>query len=404
MKTKHRMRHGDVKVANLRDLVNAHGHEQTARVLGEALEEGDLLPESFSLRALAEGLIGADFVARLNPMRMGGLVPLSEAPVDLSAFSAITGQIVFSKILQGWNEADGGVFDALATVVPTSFESERIPGIGKIDLEGQQVEPGMPYPQAGFGQQYVDTPVTTKNGLIVSVTKEAVFFDRTGLVLRNAGTVGDRLSKHRLKRLLRTILGITGGNSYLWNGTSYAMFLSGGSDPYNNLRTGAANVLSDWAAVNGARLQLSQNKDPDTGNPIEVSGPMTLIVPPELGAQARMIVGATSLVTKTNSGNLETGTTINPARDFVSGIVESALMRDLLVASGLTLAQASATWLYGDPKRAVNWMQNWGLTVVQAPSQNPDEFHRDIVAQWKASERGVAAVMEPRVLSKTSAY
>ena len=34
--------------------------------------------------------------------------------------------------------------------------------------------------------------------------------------------------------------------------------------------------------------------------------------------------------------------------------------------------------------------------VVQAPANNDDEFTRDIVAKYKASERGVAAVMEPR--------
>ena len=35
----------------------------------------------------------------------------------------------------------------------------------------------------GFGEEYVETPMTTKHGEIIAVTREAVFFDRTGMVL-----------------------------------------------------------------------------------------------------------------------------------------------------------------------------------------------------------------------------
>ena len=37
-------------------------------------------------------------------------------------------------------------------------------------------------------------------------------------------------------------------------------------------------------------------------------------------------------------------------------------------------------------------MENWPITVTQAPSNSEAEFNQDIVLRFKASERGAAAV------------
>ena len=46
----------------------------------------------------------------------------------------------------------------------------------------------------GFGEDYIETPSTTKRGFIVPVTKEAIFFDRTHLVLSRAPPKSARCS------------------------------------------------------------------------------------------------------------------------------------------------------------------------------------------------------------------
>ena len=66
----------------------------------------------------------------------------------------------------------------------------RIEAALLIPGDGEPIRPGMPYPEFEFGQQYWDTPATTKHGFIVSLTKEAIFFDRTALVMRRAGEAG----------------------------------------------------------------------------------------------------------------------------------------------------------------------------------------------------------------------
>ena len=38
---------------------------------------------------------------------------------------------------------------------------------------------------------------------------------------------------------------------------------------------------------------------------------------------------------------------------------------------------------------AFAYMENWPITVVQAPANSEAEFNQDIVARFKASERGI---------------
>ena len=58
-----------------------------------------------------------------------------------------------------------------------------------------------------------------------------------------------------------------------------------------------------------------------------------------------------------------------------------------LVASGVAAAAAQKYWL-GDPAKAFAYMENWPITVVQAPNNSEAEFNQDIVARYKASGAG----------------
>ena len=102
--------------------------------------------------------------------------------VDTTAFLNVTGQVVYSKILEAYRN-ESFVVSKLVDTIPTRLDGERIPGAGRVGEEVTEIHPGMPYPNSGFGEDYIETPATSKRGLIVPVTKEAIFFDRTHLVL-----------------------------------------------------------------------------------------------------------------------------------------------------------------------------------------------------------------------------
>jgi hypothetical protein len=196
------------------------GAEQTSRHLCEALTNRDLAPEDFSIRDLAEALVpdGRQWVRMLDP-RSGGGVSVMESTdgVDVTAFLNVTGQVVYSKILDAYTQ-EAFVASKLVQTIPTRLDGEKIPGISRIADVVEQVSPGMPYPHLGFGEDYIETPSTAKRGFIVPVTKEAIFFDRTHLVLSRAAEVGEILGLNKEKRLLDLIVGVT--NNYKQNGAS----------------------------------------------------------------------------------------------------------------------------------------------------------------------------------------
>ena len=70
------------------------------------------------------------------------------------------------------------------------------------------------------------------------------------------------------------------------------------------------------------------------------------------------------------------------------------------MASGVTAANAKKWWFLGDFRRAFAYMENWPITVTQAPANSEADFNQDIVLRFKASERGAAAVINPRYVIK----
>jgi hypothetical protein len=396
---------------SIKSIVESHGVGPTCEILAEELRDGQIKPQDFSFKELAESFCGHVWVQRLNPRnveRFSKATNVMEAGegVDVSAFGDITGQIIFSKIQQGWMQA-GMIGDQLFETVPTVFDGERIPGIGRITHTGSAIRPGMPYPELGFGEQYWDTPSTTKHGLIVSLTKEAIFFDRTSLVLRRAAEVGERLRYNKELRQLAVFAGVTvtienevfAGNNHKWNGTSYNTYQTGAN--LIGINSLASTPLIDWTTVNQMEQLFVNLLDPDTDLPINIV-PDTMVVMPLNWHLANRIVKATNVRTSTPgfavSGNPQQTDAPNPVANY--SLLKSPLLRQLMVNSGLSTTQVDQYWWLGQPKKSFWYMENWPLTTVQAPPQNTEEFDRDIVMRWKSSERGTPWSADPRYIAQ----
>jgi hypothetical protein len=79
---------------------------------------------------------------------------------------------------------------------------------------------------------------------------------------------------------------------------------------------------------------------------------------------------------------------------------------DLMVVSSQLLAARAATdtdWWLGDLTKAIAYSQLWDVVTAEAPANNEQDFRRDIVFQWKASEMGRAWVRNPRYLCESRA-
>ena len=130
----------------------------------------------------------------------------------------------------------------------------------------------MPYPSLGFGEDYIDTPQTTKRGFIVPVTKEAIFFDRTHLILQRAAEVGEVLGLNKEKRLLDLLVGTT--NNYTWKGAAYNTYSAAGTGvaPDGNWVNQLTDELVDWTDVDAAEQLFANILDPNTGEPVLIAG------------------------------------------------------------------------------------------------------------------------------------
>jgi len=383
-----------IKYRELKRRYELDGAQKTVEHLGQSLREKHLRPEDFSIRDLAEALIpdGHQWVRQLDPRSTAGVNVMETGDgVDVSAFLNVTGQVIYSRIMDAYTQ-DAFVMSRLVDTVPTRLDGEKIPGISRIADEVESVAPGMPYPHLGFGEDYIETPSTTKRGFIVPVTKEAIFFDRTHLVLSRAAEVGEILGLNKEKRLLDLLIGVT--NNYKWRGTGYNTYQT--ATPWINVKT--ANALVDWTNVDAAEQLFADILDPNTGEPVLVSATHVLVMPAYRYAANRVFNAAE--IRYTAAGAATTTLAANPLSTY--RIVDSRLAYRRILASGTAAVDAKKWWFIGDFRRAFAYMENWPITVTQSPAGSEADFTSDIVLRFKASERGAAAVINPRYVVKNT--
>lgn len=357
----------------------------------EALKAGDTKPEDFSIRQLFEQFVpnGRELVDSWNP-RQGGGVSLLEAgdAVQMGAFANITGQIVYSAVLEKYSSEEF-VFTKLIPTQSTPFNGEKIPGVTQLGDMAEEVGEAQPYPLAGVTEDWIETPQTKKRGMIDQITKEALFFDRTGLILERCGEVGYWLGVNKEKRAIDCIIDEnTTAHRYKWRGTTYATYQT--TSPWDNVT--ASNTLADWSDLDAAEQTFNAMVDPNTGETIDIEA-THLIVVKSLEAVANYILNATEIQRHIGgyavSGNLTQEGGRNPYANKYQLVTSKRLA---------TRLANDAHWFLGTPGKYAKYMENWPLAVVQASPNSEDEFNRDIVTKYKASERGAFSVVEPRVM------
>lgn len=375
-----------------RDRRKNGGANRLALNLRESLLSGQVKAEEFSIRKLFEGLEpnGREIVESWDPrfQGSGGFDVLEDGPVTTGSFSNIMGQLLYSRILDAYNDPSLIGTD-LVTTIPTQFNGEKVPGIGRIGDEALVVNEGQTYPTAGFSEEWIETPATTKRGFMVQVTKEAVFFDRTGLMLARAGEVGNWLGVNKEKRILDGVLGVT--TLYRRNGAAAEATYSDTGSFGDNVA--GSNTLVDWTDIENALLLFDALSDPNTGEPISIM-PDTLIVPTALKFTAMRILNATEV--HYGPGGATSADTVAVSSNPVGGLGLNVKSNQYVKAR----TSSASTWFIGQPKKAFAYMENWPITVVTAPPNSEDDFKRDVVAGYKASERGAVAVLDPRYMVK----
>lgn len=334
------------------------------------------------VRGLFEALVddGRELVQNHFGPESGGGFILQEAAdsINTALFSTVQGQYLYNAVLRAY-ENPQLIGDSLVNTMNSVEVSERIPGITAIGDQVEVVNEGEPYQKVLATERFVDTPDTIKRGLTCDVTMEAVFFDKTNLILQEAAQIGRYIGINRERRILDVVLGLS--TVYRRNGAA-------ASATYDSTNTSTSNPLVDWTSLDTAHVKMSGITDPDNGEPIVGNGECLICAPGRLMV-AKRIQRATETISNTN---LSAGTGNREMR--VSG---QSLHSPFRVESNQYVKErtnSDGTWFYGDPKMAFVYMQNWPLKVETQGRDGPEAFDRDVVARYKASERGAAGVIE----------
>ncbi len=348
-------------------------------------------PREFSIRDLFENLVtfedgmpvGRELVESFSPRKHGrNFAPLLEAgPIDHATFSNITGQIFFTSTLESFDQPEL-IGSRVTRTVPTDLqEEEKIPGISLPGDEAEAIGANQPYPEVGVSEEWVMTPEKVKRGYILSLSKEAVFGDRTGLLLDRANKGAEMMGLNKEKRILDAVLGID--TLYRRNdGAAQGTYGNTHTDgDFDNLETA---TLEDWTDIEAALLLFDAITDPNTAEPIMI-GSKQVIVPTALLFTAQRILGATEVREITNSNT----TTLSP--NPINATYE------LLSNQYVKDRTSSATqWFIGDFARGFTYRENWPITTEEEREGGPRAFSHDTVARFKVTEKGVPAAEEIR--------
>jgi len=193
--------------AELKRQCDLQGSRKTVHCLQEALQKKHLSPDDFSLREIAEAFMGTEWVDNLHPKRGRWHGELPEAfGVRYSDMSNITGQILFSKVMEGY-EDEAFLFQKEINVVQTDIQDmEKIPGLSNVGDDGEVVLEGNAYPYVGFSEDYIEVAAKEKRGMMLAITKEMLFGDRTGLVMNRARKLGFYEGLNLEKRIIDAII------------------------------------------------------------------------------------------------------------------------------------------------------------------------------------------------------
>lgn len=390
---------------NYKSLVEDVGRMDDAKeFLREVFEKKQLRPADFDMGRLFTECYG---FSAFEQCRGGDLATkwLIEGPgaTTSSAFSQITGQVVFAAILDAY-KSEEFVFTGMIPEMPSrTMYPEKLAGITELGDAALVRDETFPYARAGVGQNYITAPLVKDRGLIVALTREAVFEDKTGDLMTRAGAVGKAIGISVEKRAIDAVIdenagavsALAGGHRYHWLDNSIATYGdSSGNHSWDNLA--GTNALLSWPTVEAAELLLAAMVDPFTGEPI-MALPKHLIVTPQLLHTAKQIIRATEnrlqIGGYPTSGNLITRVSPNTIESYT--IVSSRLLAARL--------GTDTSWFLGDIGRALKRKICWPMDTREAPPNSHEEFERQIIQQWRANEASGFFWFEPRFMVKSTA-
>ena len=374
-----------MRSGTLRGLVQKHigesgdtqqAYTAAADELDVLLEAGKVKPEEFSVKALFEELV--------DPAKQFDVTTdaqtISEA-ISASSFPEISNRIFHRTAIPQY-EVQSGVADMLVSEENASrTQSDEVAGM--TDQESLEMRPElMSYEETDFGEKKYRIYMADF-GRIVSLSREAIFDDRTGQILRTARGVGRKAGQHRAKMIIETLeMGTRTAfkeattRAFVYNGTAVtqAQFFSSDHSAVIDAQVND-NVQNDALGTAGLSnaLTLLDGMTDERGDEIVVDV-NTLLVPTALQVTAWQLTRSPEQFdTANNAGNFF-GPGGNPAGQFIV----------------LTSPFLSSTTRYylGDFASSLLWLWVWRPGTATQGNETTKAFESQVVQRFRFNYNG----------------
>lgn len=395
---------------------------------GHVVLESDrtIRPESVPIRELALALLGPWEEDARRSLWLGAqqphMVPVLEAGseitpsqfANISAFNSSMIGLLEVKMLEAYSRPKFMVSQLFEQVGPTNLRSLKYIGISNIGDVAQVRKPGQPHVRAQLSERYVTTPDTVDRGIAIEVSAEAVLYDTSRDLLKQAETVGESLALRKEYLCVDVAIGVT--NTYTYDGTVYNTYVTGGGNWVNSFSNPVPSTSAAWSAFNQSIQKFVGLTDPETGEPIDIEEYDILAMPGNHFTMSNALM-AESIWTLTGpaaaTGTYATANQIapNPIKGMFNllGGPQSLrypyALKRATAADGLNLSNTDATsrWWVGDFQKAFGWHSNLPLTTIRAAATDYIMADRRLILAIFCDEIGIPFVKEPRCVQVNTA-
>ena len=359
--------------------------------LQSLFEQGKIKPEDFSVRALFEELVDPNHEMRADT----DTKRIAEA-VTSSAFPTISGTVINATIIPAYQVALGPTEKLVTEAMATKTSREEVAGWTA----------GGPFTMRPEHTSYEEDTLTEKYwsidkydfGKIISLTREAIFDDRTGDLITRARNLGQKGGLLRAKIItktlevgIRTEQGEAASQAAVYKGTATTA-----SNFYNashaalldlagvNKNLQATNGLGIAGALNTTNALFTKMLD-EAGEEIGIVAD-TLIYPSALHETAmELLYGSTKRGVSYSEGHMD---------NIWEGRFEPC---------ELPFLSSDTTWYLGSPKKQMLWLWVWKPETKVQTADSESAFSAQIVLRYRFSWFGGCAHTDYRFIIKNTA-
>lgn len=394
----------------------AEGCHRLVKVVREGLQSKKFTADNFSYKNLALAVGALDPYNEAESFRRmcsqfidtsvygeSQIFRESNPGVNTNAFQIITGELIASKMIEGYETDEGYIGDMLVEVMANQrIRNQRIAGMTYL-AGPEEVSEGHPYPETTFEEKYVTTK-EAKKGRILSLNEELLLLDQTGEINRRARMLGMATRQERERTIVRGVQDADSSTDpvYRPSGSGTALYNTDGS-LYNYVGLGnttsssynAAVALADWTDVDTVltyrATEVKDDRVDGTSRAIPgLNGPNNILLVPEAKRSTAWYIWRASGQEKRTNSAADITMFTNPVQGFIGNVLSSPFIDEV----------DANNWYYGNPKKQFLWTELMPLSITTQGRESEAQFERDVSLRIKVRYYGGLTAVDTKYFTK----